>query len=158
MHGTACERYLLFLANRPKITLEDYMGYNCSGRGNLGEDVPVFVYRMLKYSLKEILSDTYGKDVQVEVFRKAGFKAGTFFARKILDTGLEFSAFVAQLQQKLQEKELYEMCAAMEKAQECQKVSEPSGRIWEAKDSQGRIYEFVEIVFLFIDKINKTYR
>ena len=53
----------IFLANRPKITLEDYLGYNCSGRGNLGEDVPVFVYRMLEYSLKEILSETYGKDV-----------------------------------------------------------------------------------------------
>ena len=93
----------IFLANRSKITLEDYLGYNCSGRGNLGEDVPVFVYRMLEYSLKEILSETYGKDVQAELFRKAGFKAGTFFARKMLDTGLEFNAFVAQLQQKLQE-------------------------------------------------------
>lgn len=72
----------IFLANRSKITLEDYLGYNCSGRGNLGEDVPVFVYRMLEYSLKEILSETYGKDVQAELFRKAGFKAGTFFARK----------------------------------------------------------------------------
>ena len=111
----------IFLANRSKITLEDYLGYNCSGRGNLGEDVPVFVYRMLEYSLKEILSETYGKDVQVELFRRAGFKAGTFFARKVLDTGLEFNAFVAQLQ-------------------------------------QSRIYEFVEIVFLFIDKINKAYR
>lgn len=101
--GGGMEEENIFLANRPKITLEDYLGYNCSGRGNLGEDVPVFVYRMLEYSLKEILSDTYGKDAQVELFRKAGFKAGTFFARKILDTGLEFNAFVAQLQQKLQE-------------------------------------------------------
>lgn len=90
----------IFLANRPKITLEDYLGYNCSGRGNLDEDIPVFVYRMLEYTLKEILSETYGKDVQVELFRRAGFKAGTFFARKVLDTGLEFNAFVAQLQQK----------------------------------------------------------
>lgn len=32
------------------------------------------------------------------------------------------------------------MCAAMEKEQECQKVSETSDRIWEAKDSHERDY------------------
>lgn len=39
-----------------------------------------------------------------------------------------------------QEKELYEMCVAMEKEQECQKVSETIDRIWEAKDSHERDY------------------
>lgn len=93
----------IFLANQPKITLEDYLEYNSLGRGNLGEDIPVFVYRMLEYSLKEILAEEYGKEAQVELFRKAGFRAGTFFAKKVLDTSLEFNAFIAHLQQKMQE-------------------------------------------------------
>lgn len=93
----------IFLANQPKLGLEDYLEYNCAGRGNLGEEIPVFVYRLLEYSLKEELAEKYGKDVQIEIFRKAGFRAGTFFAKKVLDTSLEFDAFVAQLQNKLQE-------------------------------------------------------
>jgi len=93
----------IFLMNQPKLGLEDYLEYNCAGRGNLGEEIPVFVYRLLEYSLKEELAEVYGKDVQIELFRKAGFRAGTFFAKKVLDTGLEFNAFVAQLQNKLQE-------------------------------------------------------
>jgi len=36
-------------------------------------------------------------------FERQDLKQELFFARKILDTGLEFNAFVAQLQQKLQE-------------------------------------------------------
>lgn len=93
----------IFLADRPKLGLEDYLEYNCAGRGNLGEEIPVFVYRLLEYSLKEELAERYGKEEQIELFRKAGFRAGTFFAKKVLDTSLEFNEFVAQLQNKLQE-------------------------------------------------------
>ena len=68
----------IFLANQPKLGLEDYLEYNCAGRGNLGEEIPVFVYRLLEYSLKEELAEEYGKEVQINLFRKAGFRAGTF--------------------------------------------------------------------------------
>ena len=93
----------IFLENQPRLGLEDYLEYNCAERGNLGEEIPVFVYRLLEYSLKEELVEKYGKDVQIEIFRKAGFRAGAFFAKKVLDTSLEFNAFVALLQNKLQE-------------------------------------------------------
>lgn len=93
----------IFLADQPELRLADYLAYNSAGRGNLGKEIPVFVYRLLEYSLKEELVDQYGKEGQIDLFRKAGFRAGTFFAEKVLDTTLEFNEFVAQLQNKLQE-------------------------------------------------------
>ena len=40
------------------------------GRENLGENMPVLVYRMLEYSLNHILTKEYGKEVSDSIFRK----------------------------------------------------------------------------------------
>ena len=69
------------MADKKPIQFEEYLKYDENSRGNLGEELPVRVYRLLEYSLKEELLRRYGKDEQVEVFRSAGRMAGEYFAK-----------------------------------------------------------------------------
>ena len=96
----------IFLADQKPISFEDYLRYDENSRGNLGADVPVLVYRMLEYSLKDALIDRFGKEVQIELFRKAGRTAGEYFARHFLDLSLPLNQFVGELQAKMQEQRI----------------------------------------------------
>ena len=92
----------IFLAERKPLTLDDYLRYDSASRGNLGEELPVVVYRMLEYALKEELVQRFDKQTQIEVFRGAGKRAGEYFARNFLDLNQPLDQFVGQLQQKMQ--------------------------------------------------------
>lgn len=89
----------VFLADQKELKLDDYMQYDPAGRGNLGNEIPVFVYRLLEYSMREELSDQFGKEEQIRLFRNAGYRAGEYFARRMLDAALPFPKFFAQLQE-----------------------------------------------------------
>ena len=56
---------------KKSLTLDDYLCYDSESRGNLGEQLPVTVYRMLEYSLREELVERFDKQTQIEVFRGA---------------------------------------------------------------------------------------
>jgi predicted hydrocarbon binding protein len=73
------------------------------GRGDLGEDMPVLVYRLMQYTMLDVLSQVYGDEQANEYFRKAGFLAGSEFARHVLDLNVSFDVFIANLQKSLQE-------------------------------------------------------
>ncbi len=72
-----------------------------AGRGDLGEEVPVKVYRLLEYCMNHVLAEEFGVERANELFRKAGHLAGSEFAKNALDLSLGFDAFVAQLQETL---------------------------------------------------------
>lgn len=93
----------IFLAEKLPIQFEEYLQYNEGSRGNLGEELPVVVYRLLEYSLKEELIQQFGKDVQVDIFRKAGRRAGEYFAKQMLNMDQPLDQFVGELQAKMQE-------------------------------------------------------
>ena len=81
------------MADKKPIQFEEYLKYDENSRGNLGEELPVRVYRLLEYSLKEELLRRYGKDEQVEVFRSAGRMAGEYFAKNMISpTAISFMA------------------------------------------------------------------
>ena len=71
------------------------------GRSNLGDDMPVIVYRLFQYTLKDILIRQYGAEECVELFRAAGHLAGTEFAKKMLDLSGDFDYFISNLQNQL---------------------------------------------------------
>ena len=73
------------------------------GRGDLGEEMPVLVYRLMQYTMLDVLNKAYGIEKANEHFRQAGFLAGTEFAKHTLDLKADFSAFVAGLQKSLQD-------------------------------------------------------
>lgn len=73
------------------------------GRGALGEEMPVLIYRLMQYTMLDVLSKAYGNDTANERFRQAGYLAGTEFARHVLNLQVEFGAFVAKLQRTLKD-------------------------------------------------------
>ena len=68
------------------------------GRGNLTEEMPVLVYRLMQYTMLDVLTKAHGLDQANAYFRKAGYLAGTEFAKNALDLSGDFNKFVANLQ------------------------------------------------------------
>lgn len=93
----------VFFRDKKELVLADYMQAQVNGRENLGAEIPVAVYRLLEYSLREELTEKFGKEEQIRIFRSAGYRAGTYFAEKYLDASLELSEFTAQFQKRLEE-------------------------------------------------------
>ena len=88
----------IFLLERKPLTLDDYLHYDSASRGNLGAELPVIVYRMFEFALREELVQRFGKEAQVEAFRRAGRRAGEYFARHFLDMNQPMDQFIGQLQ------------------------------------------------------------
>ena len=73
------------------------------GRGDLGEEMPVAVYRLMQYTMLDVLSTIHGEKQANEYFRQAGFLAGSEFARNVLDLKTDFDTFTANLQKTLKD-------------------------------------------------------
>lgn len=71
------------------------------GRENLGDEMPVALYRLFQYTMRGVLAERYGSEEMKEVFRLSGERAGAAFAKNVLDCTLDQDGFLAQLQQKL---------------------------------------------------------
>jgi len=81
----------------------DILGNIKEGRGDLGEEMPVLVYRLMQYTMLDVLSKAHGLEAANDYFRKAGFLAGTEYAKNALDLKVDFSTFIAGLQKSLLE-------------------------------------------------------
>ena len=73
------------------------------GRANLGGDMPVLVYRLFQYTLRDVLNTKYGSIATIEIFREAGELAGKEFAANMLDVTLPFDKFIALLHKTLKD-------------------------------------------------------
>lgn len=76
------------------------------GRQNLGEEMPVYVYRLFQYTIKDELAKRFGNQATVQIFRNAGELAGKEFASHLLDLTLPFDAFIAHLRKVLEESKI----------------------------------------------------
>ncbi len=74
-----------------------------SGRQELGEEMPVLIYRLMQYTMLDVLSKAYGNETANLHFREAGYLAGTAFAAHALDIQADLNTFLASLQSKLKE-------------------------------------------------------
>jgi len=75
----------------------DNLGDIKEGRADLGEDMPVLVYRLMQFTLLDILTKDFGAAKADEYFRRAGFLAGQEFAKSLLDLSVDLSSFLSQL-------------------------------------------------------------
>lgn len=92
----------VFLKNQSHNTFEwENLGDIKEGRGDLGEEMPVVVYRLMQFTMLDILTRQYGADLANDLFREAGFLAGTEFAKHVLNLDVDLDSFVANLQQAL---------------------------------------------------------
>lgn len=81
----------------------DSLGDIRKGRENLGEEMSVLVYRLLEFTMLDVLVKELGEEKAHELFRKAGFLAGRELAENTLDRKQDFDGFLAQLQELLKE-------------------------------------------------------
>lgn len=91
----------IFKEERPEahcIFTWESLGDVQKGREHLGADMPVRVYRLLVFTMLDVLAKELGEDKAQELFIKAGVLAGTEFAHHMLDLTQDFNGFVSQLQ------------------------------------------------------------
>jgi predicted hydrocarbon binding protein len=81
----------------------DNLGDIKEGRGGLGEEMPVLVYRLMQYTMLDVLSKEFGEERANEFFRNAGYLAGTQFAANTLNLKTDLSSFIANLQDALRD-------------------------------------------------------
>ena len=72
------------------------------GRGDMGEEMPVLVYRLMQYTMLDVLTKEYGLEKANSHFRDAGFLAGSEFVKNVLDLNTGFDDFIANLQKTLE--------------------------------------------------------
>ncbi|MEG0777065.1 MAG: V4R domain-containing protein [Raoultibacter sp.] len=81
----------------------DKLGNIQEGRCELGEDMPVLVYRLLEYALNDVLHKELGEEGANVIWRRAGWLAGNEFAKNVLSLDADFNSFIAQLQKVLKD-------------------------------------------------------
>jgi len=84
-----------------KATVHEFTWENLgdikAGRSDLGEEMPVLVYRLMQFTMLDILSKDFGNEKANDFFRRAGFLAGSEFAKSQLDLTTDLNAFLSQL-------------------------------------------------------------
>jgi uncharacterized protein len=71
------------------------------GRPNLGNGMNVAVYRLMQYSMRDVMIKMLSVEKANEVLCEAGRLAGREFCLNVLDRTLPFNEFISQLQEKL---------------------------------------------------------
>lgn len=75
-------------------------------RKNLGDEMPVFLYRVFQYHIRDQLTKRYGKKEADAVVRDAGYAAGIEFAGGILERSLTPDEFLEILHERFIENKL----------------------------------------------------
>jgi predicted hydrocarbon binding protein len=76
------------------------------GRPNLGQVVPVSVYRSMQYAIRHVLSLEFDEGFADSILYKAGKLVGEKFCRENLNVNLEVSDFLSELRQALLEQKI----------------------------------------------------
>jgi predicted hydrocarbon binding protein len=71
------------------------------GRPNLGFKTDVAVYRLMQFTLRDVLIKQYGVKVADEIFFAAGETAGRHFYENLITKRTSFGDFIAELQEVL---------------------------------------------------------
>lgn len=77
------------------------LGDIAEGRPNLGPTMHVTVYRLMQFTLRDVLIRKYGVADADRVFYEAGERAGRELYKNVLDHTDDFNAFVVNLQETL---------------------------------------------------------
>src|SRR5512135_202587 len=73
------------------------------GRPNLGPMMHLAVYRLMQFTLRDILIRDFGVETANRIFYEAGKKAGEEFSRNLLSDRQDMNNFIAGIQQHMKE-------------------------------------------------------
>ena len=71
------------------------------GRPNLGDTMDVSVYRLMQFTLRDVLIMQYDTETADKIFYDAGKKAGQEFCKELITQKDDFNEFVVELQELL---------------------------------------------------------
>jgi len=72
-----------------------------TGRPNLGTTTHVAVYRLMQYTMRDVLIKRYDPQTASQILYDSGKSAGMSFCANVIDTSLALNEFVANLQDAL---------------------------------------------------------
>ncbi|MBF0226515.1 MAG: 4-vinyl reductase [Desulfobacterales bacterium] len=72
-----------------------------AGRPNLGDSMNVAVYRLMQFTLRDVIIREFGVKAADRVYYKAGELAGREFCKKLINKQNDFNSFVIQAQELL---------------------------------------------------------
>lgn len=94
----------MFKEERTEAKLDwSMIGNIAEGRPNLGPATSVVVYRLMQFTMRDILICEVGVAKTNEIFYKAGKQAGREFYKNIITKKDDFNAFIAELQEVLKD-------------------------------------------------------
>ncbi len=73
------------------------------GRPNLGPKTDVSVYRLMQFTLRDVLIQKFGVELTDNIFFEAGLSAGLHFYNNLVTKRDSYDAFFAQLQELLKD-------------------------------------------------------
>ncbi len=74
-----------------------------AGRPNLGPTTNVAVYRLMQFTLRDVLIKEFGVDVADRIFYNAGELAGREFCKELIDKANSFNDFIRETRDLLSE-------------------------------------------------------
>ncbi len=89
----------MFKEDREELQFDwSMIGDVAAGRPNLGSTMDVSVYRLMQFTLRDVIIKEYGADAADRIFYDAGLSAGKEFFRQLIDKEKDFNSFIKQLQ------------------------------------------------------------
>jgi len=71
------------------------------GRPNLGFSTDVRVYRLMQFTLRDVLIKNYGVEQTNKIIEEAGFVAGVHFCKNLLKKDIDFNGFLENMRKVL---------------------------------------------------------
>lgn len=86
-------------ARKYQLTWELLSGDSATARPSLGATTPLMVYRLMQFSLRDVIELHYGAEAADRIFREAGVLAGKFFYEKFLAGAKDFNELAKRIQE-----------------------------------------------------------
>ena len=85
---------------------KELIGNMEEGRPNLGSTVGLELYRLMQFTLRDVLEQKYGSEEADKIFYEAGKTAGDFFYKNYINPVSSLEEFVSKTQKILKEKKI----------------------------------------------------
>ena len=94
----------MFKEEREELMFDwSMLGDVASGRPNLGSTMDVNVYRLMQFTLRDVLIKEYDTETADRIFYDTGQHAGQTFCAELINKNANFSDFIVELQDKLKQ-------------------------------------------------------
>ena len=94
----------MFKEDRKENKFEwNILGNISEGRPNLGKTMDIVVYRLMQFTLRDIMIKDFGAQKADEIFYEAGRWAGINFFNNVVTQKQDFNEFIKELQNLLRD-------------------------------------------------------